>query len=72
MSKHDLDCPECGSSMIKSYEREAKFRLKLIVWNQKGMFAVCKGCNHEVEITPDLMKSIQSSFVYEITGKGLS
>lgn len=62
----DLDCPNCGTNMIKSYQKEAKLRLKMVIWNKDGMFAVCKGCSSEVAIQPDLIKSIQSSFVYEI------
>ena len=64
--KTDLDCPKCSSSIIKSYESETKFRSKLILWNAKGMFAVCKSCNNEVEIQPDLLKSINSKFTFEI------
>lgn len=64
--KHNLDCPKCRGSIIKSYGEETKFRSKLIVWNTKGMFAVCKSCNAEVEVDPELLKSIKSSFVYEV------
>jgi transcription elongation factor Elf1 len=63
---HDLDCPSCKTNMIKSTAVEAKMRLKIIKWNRNGMFAVCKSCDHEVEIGVDLMKSIQSNFVYEV------
>lgn len=62
----NLDCPHCGDTMIKSYEDEAKFRLKLIKWTNKGMFAVCKGCNGEIRIGVDLLKSIESQFVFEV------
>jgi hypothetical protein len=64
--KHDLDCPSCSSSIIKSYQSETKFRSKLIIWNAKGMFAVCKSCNHEVAIEPELLKSITTNFSFEI------
>lgn len=64
--KYNLDCPNCEGSIIKSYGEETKFRSKLIVWNPKGMFAVCKSCNCEVEVDPELLKSIKSSFVYEV------
>ena len=64
--KYDLDCPKCSNSIIKSYGDGAKFRSKLIVWNTKGMFAVCKSCNNEVEIDPEYLKIIKSSFVYEV------
>ena len=63
---NDLDCPKCSANMIKSTATEAKFRTKIIKWNRDGMFAVCKSCDHEVSIGVDLMKSIQSSFVYEV------
>lgn len=52
--------------MIKSTESEAKLRMKLIVWNSKGMFAVCKGCGDEIPITQELLKSVGSKFVYEV------
>lgn len=64
--KVNLNCPKCSGSIIKSYDGETKFRSKLIVWNPKGMFAVCKSCDHEVEVDPELLKSIKSSFVYEV------
>jgi phage terminase large subunit GpA-like protein len=67
--KIDLDCPSCGQNMIKSYENEAKFRAKVLKWDRNGMFAICKSCSHEVPITLDFMKSIQSTFVYEV-GEG--
>jgi len=63
---HDLDCPTCGTGLVKSYSGETKLRAKLIKWDCKGMFAVCKGCNGEVSIDIDLIKSIQASFVYEV------
>lgn len=63
---HDLDCPTCDGSMIKSYAEETKFRLKLLKWDRRGMFAVCKGCSTEVKVDVDLIKSIQSRFEYEV------
>jgi transcription elongation factor Elf1 len=68
--KHDLDCPNCGSNMVKSYAKETKFRSKLIKWNHDGMFAVCKGCGSDVAIALDLLKGIQSSFSYEVPNDG--
>lgn len=41
-------------------------RTKLIKWDQGGMYAVCKSCGTDVPINTELMKSIQSRFVYEI------
>lgn len=66
---HDMSCPKCKSNMIKSYGDEAKLRLKLIVWNTRGMFAVCKSCSAEVKIDMDLLKSVQSKFTYEVNGR---
>lgn len=63
---HDLDCPKCGSNMIKSYADEAKFRMKVIVWKKDGMFAVCKGCSNEVKIDFDIIKDMQTRFSYEV------
>ena len=63
----NLDCKQCDSSIIKSYGSEAKMRSKLIKWNQDGMFAVCKSCGTENEVNMDVLKSMQSSFVYEVT-----
>jgi transcription elongation factor Elf1 len=65
----DIDCPKCGAKMLKSYATEAKFRAKLIKWDRSGMYAICKGCNTDVAISVDLMKSIQSSFVFEVDKK---
>jgi transcription elongation factor Elf1 len=65
MSKLDLNCPHCGQSVIKSYDKEVKCRTKLLKWDSNGMFAICKSCNHDVPITVELIKSIQSTFVFE-------
>ena len=65
MSKANLDCPKCGDSILKSYDKEAKLRAKLIKWDENGMFAICKCCSHEVPITVDFIKSVQSTFVFE-------
>ncbi len=64
--KNKLSCPNCEADIIKSYDREVKLRAKIIKWTRDGMFAVCKSCNEEIEIGPDVLKSIQSNFVYEI------
>ena len=63
---HDIDCPKCGSNMIKSYAKEAKFRMKVIVWNKGGMYAVCKSCDYEVKIDQDILKAMQTKFSYEV------
>lgn len=68
MAKH-LDCPHCGTNMIKSYANEAKFRMKLIKWDNTGMYAVCKSCGHDVQVDVDMLKSIQTSFTYEVGQK---
>jgi len=62
---YDLECPHCQAKLIKSYGAETKLRSKLIKWDSTGMYAVCKSCDAEVEIPSDLLKSIQSSFVFE-------
>jgi transcription elongation factor Elf1 len=63
---HDIDCPKCGTNMLKSYSDEAKFRMKVIVWNKDGMFAVCKSCSHEVKMDIDALKDIETKFSYEV------
>ena len=63
---HDLDCPKCGTNIVKSSNNEAKLRCKLVKWDRGGMFAVCKSCNKDVEIDTEFLKAIQSSFVYEV------
>ena len=65
----ELDCEHCDSSIIKSYGVEVKMRSKLVKWTDKGMFAVCKSCGHENQIKPDIMKSMQASFVFEVDEK---
>lgn len=62
-----LDCPACKASIVKSYGDAVKMRTKLIKWDQGGMYAVCKACGTDVSISVDLMKSIQSRFVYEVS-----
>lgn len=62
----DLDCPHCEVTMIKSYGHEAKLRSKLVKWTSEGMFAVCKSCGHDVPISSELLKSMESTFIFEI------
>lgn len=66
MKKHALNCSTCGLSMVKSTATEAKLRVKLIKWDRDGMHAVCKSCGNEMPIDIDLLKSIESRFVYEV------
>lgn len=62
----NLDCEHCNASIIKSYGTEAKMRSKLIKWNENGMFAVCKACGHDQPIHTEVLKSLQTSFVFEV------
>jgi len=66
MKKVEVECPHCRDSIVKSYGDEVKMRSKLLKWNRSGMFAVCKSCGTDVAINPDVMRAIQSSFVYEV------
>lgn len=70
MDRHDLDCPKCQQNMIKSHGDHVKFRMKLLKWDKTGMSAVCKSCGHDVPVNLELMKSIQSSFTFEIPATG--
>lgn len=61
-----VKCPHCGDQIMKSYTNEVKMRAAVLKWSAAGLFAVCKGCKAEVEIDFDLLKSIQTRFVYEV------
>jgi hypothetical protein len=61
-----VKCPRCGDQIMKSYPDEVKMRAAVLKWNAAGLFAVCKGCNEEVQISFDLLKSVQTRFVYEV------
>jgi ribosomal protein S27E len=67
VKKLDLNCPCCADSIVKSYDGEVKMRSKLIKWNNAGMYAICKSCGTEVTLNPDLLRSIESSFTYEVS-----
>ena len=61
-----LCCSRCNDVVLKSFSNgELKLRSKVIVFNESGAFAVCKGCNTEIPIpiTLDttLMKGIKDS-----------
>jgi NCAIR mutase (PurE)-related protein len=43
-----------------------KLRAKIVKWNGAGMVAVCKACNSDVPVTAEILKSIQSTFVFEV------
>lgn len=66
MKKLDLNCPKCSDNIVKSYGNEVKLRAKLIKWNASGMYAVCKSCGTEVSVDANLLKSIESTFSYEV------
>jgi len=68
VGKLDLKCPWCDDKIIKSYDAEVKLRTKLVKWTSEGMFAVCKSCGKDVPVDPEILKSIQMNFVYEISG----
>ena len=61
-----VDCPNCKGNVVKSYDNEVKLRAKIIKWNKDGMFAICKSCNSDIPIAVDVLKSINSTFVYEV------
>lgn len=67
MKNLDLNCPCCSDSIVKSYGDHVKMRSKLIKWNNAGMYAVCKSCGTEVTLNPDLLRTIESSFTYEVS-----
>jgi len=70
MKKNELACPSCDTKIIKSYANEVKMRAKVIRWDRDGMFAVCKSCGTDVPISTDIIKSIESTLIYEINKEG--
>jgi ribosomal protein S27E len=68
VKKLDLNCPKCSDGIVKSYGSEVKLRAKIIKWNKSGMYAVCKSCGTEVAVDTDLLRSIESTFTYEVPG----
>lgn len=66
MSELDLECPNCSTKIVKSSESEVKMRVKLIKWDQFGMFAVCKSCTNDVRVDEEFFRSLRKRFVYEI------
>ena len=40
----------CSELILKSVEDESKIRSKVLIINDLGVFAVCKGCNKEVKL----------------------
>lgn len=58
-----LACSNCGEMVIKSIGGELKLRTKiLLVSEEKGARAVCKGCGHEIpvpmQVDLDMVKSL--------------
>jgi len=64
-----VKCPNCRDNLVKSTDTEVKMRVALVKWNKDGVFAVCKACKTDVEISPDVLKSINTKFTFE-TKKG--
>ena len=66
----DVRCPHCRDQIVKSYaDGETKLRAALLKWNGRGFFAVCKSCKQDVQLPFDLLKSIQSSFSFEVVAE---
>lgn len=63
--KLTISCPHCHNGISKFEDNEVKMRVKLVKWNNEGMFAICKGCGKDVPIDFDFMKSIQIKFLHE-------
>ncbi len=63
---YDLRCPHCSTSIVKSSDKDVKMRVKLVRWDENGMFAVCKSCTKDVQMDEDFFKSIRKRFVYEV------
>jgi hypothetical protein len=61
-----VKCKHCGDDILKSHEAVVKLRTKLLKWTPEGMFAVCKSCGADVPMDFDLLKSINTRFVYEV------
>ncbi len=67
-NKHlNISCPHCHNGISKADDDEVKMRVKLIKWNNEGMFAVCKGCGKDVSIDLEFVKSIHVKFQHEIS-----
>lgn len=66
-----LKCDACNEVIVKAYEGELKMRSKLLLWNKRGCYAVCKGCGKEIAIEPEILRKAMVQFVYEITQKGV-
>jgi hypothetical protein len=47
---HILSCSKCDEVILKSMGGETKIRGKVITVKEGKVFAVCKGCNSEVQI----------------------
>lgn len=60
-----LCCSSCGDVVIKSSNDGTKIRSKVLVLNEQGAFAVCKGCGKDIQVPLKLddvvMKSIAAS-----------
>ncbi len=60
-----LCCSSCGDVVIKSSnDGGTKIRSKVLVLNDKGAYAICKGCGKEIQVPLKIddvvMKSIAS------------
>ena len=62
----EVKCSHCGEQIVKSYASEVKLRATLLKWTPAGFFAVCKGCKRDVPMSFDLLKSIETSFRFEV------
>jgi len=60
-----LACTNCHEVVVKSMNNEIKVRAKVILVRDDHTFAICKGCNAELEIPfsfdPELAKSLANT-----------
>jgi hypothetical protein len=55
--EHLLICHECDQVVVKSIDGITKVRAKILVFRDGNAYAVCKGCNRELQVPIKLDQS---------------
>jgi RNase P subunit RPR2 len=56
-----ISCSNCSEVVIKSHGADAKLRNKVLIIKGKDVYAVCKGCGHEIRVPLKLDEEVFNS-----------
>lgn len=71
MNNYFLACSTCHEVVLKSVSEEMKLRAKVLVFKEDLVYAVCKGCNSEIQVPIRLDEDLTKSLAKKSSGPRL-